>query len=375
MFRTRLVWFLASALLIVSARGLLADGSKLAVGDIISVVVEDEKDFTKQYQINSDGCVAMPMIAPVEIAGMNVSDAASAISKALLEVIVNPRVSMSFVERGKMQVFVVGQVKTPGPISVGIGDRVIQALAAANYDDTSDLSHISLRRGNEATDLDLTKYLKGQDLSVNVELQTGDTIVVPQLDAAGTVMLLGQVSKTGKFPLKPNMTFREVMGLVGGVTLDADTEKITVKREGALEPMKIDYTLAMAGDPNADLTLQGGDTIYIPQLETATFTVMGGVNRPGPYPLKGKVTLSQAIGMAGGATPDRGNLAKVSITRSPEADKPGQIMNVDVKQVISKAQEDPVIRRGDLIYVAEKKPKANILQVLQMLLPFGWLLR
>ena len=83
MFRTRLVWFLASALLIVSARGVIADGSKLAVGDIIAVVVEDEKDFTKQYQINSDGCVAMPMIPPVKILGMSVSDAASAISKAL----------------------------------------------------------------------------------------------------------------------------------------------------------------------------------------------------------------------------------------------------------------------------------------------------
>lgn len=375
MLRTKLAWLLASALLIVSAHGVIADGSNLAVGDIISVVVEDEKDFTKQYQINSDGCIAMPMIAPVKIAGMNVSDAASAISKALLEVIVNPQVTMSFVERGKMQVFVVGQVKTPGPISVGIGDRVIQALAAANYDETADLSHISVRRGEEAINLDLTKYLKGEDLSVNVVLQTGDTIVVPQLDAAGMVMLLGQVNKTGKFPLKPNMTFREIMGLVGGVSLDADTEKITVKREGALDPIKIDYTLAMAGDPNADLALQGGDTIYVPQLETATFTVMGGVNKPGPYPLKGKVTLSQAIGMAGGAMPDRGNLAKVSITRSPEGEKPGEIVNVDLKQVIAKAEDDPVIRRGDLIYVAEKKPKANILQVLQALLPFGWLLR
>ena len=352
-----------------------ADGSKLAVGDIITVVVDGEKEFTKQYQINSDGCIIMPMVAPVRVADMNTSDAAAAITKALLEVMLNPQVTTAFVERAKMQVFVVGKVKVPGLVNVGVGDRVVQALAQSGYDDTADLAHVSVRRGTEALDLDLTKYLRGEDLSVNIELQSGDTVVVPELDVAGTALILGQVTKTGTIVLKPGMTFREAMGMVGGVTVEADTEKITIKHQGTTDQVAVDYERAMAGDPNADVPLQPGDTVYVPQIETSSFTVMGGVNRPGPYPLKGKVTLTQAIGMAGGATPDRGDLGKVTLTRAPEAGKLAQTTKVDVKRIIAKGLDDPIIERGDLVYVGERKRGTNLLQILQVLMPLGWLIR
>jgi len=374
MLRMICTWSLV-AVVICAATSAWADGSKLAVGDVISVVVDGERDFTKPYQVNSDGCIAMPMVAPVKVTGMNTSEASAAITKALLEVMVNPQVTVGFMERAKMQVFVVGHVKQPGLVMIGVGDRVVQAVAQSGYDDTADLAHVSVRRGTEVINLDLTKYLRGEDLSVNVELQSGDTIIVPELDVAGTVLILGQVTKTGTMPLKPGMTFREAMGMIGGVMVDADTEKITIKHQGTTEQITVDYARAMAGDPSADVPLQPGDTVYVPQIETSSFTVMGGVNRPGPYPLKGKITLTQAIGMAGGATPDRGDLGKVTVTRAGESGKPGLTSKVDVKKIIAKGLDDPVIQRGDLVYVAERKRGMNILQVLQVLLPFGWLLR
>lgn len=375
MFKSWVILLLLPAFVPAIASRAWADGSRLTAGDIIMVNVEGEKDFTKQYQIDSDGCVRMAMISPVKVAEMSASDAAAAITTGLLNVMVNPQVSVSFVERAKMQVFVVGQVKTPGLVSVGVGDKVVQALAQSGYDDTADLAHVSVRRGDQVMNLDLTKYLNGQDLNVNIGLQSGDTVVVPALDAGGTVMILGQTAKTGKIPLKPGMTFREAMGFIGGIALDADTDKITIKREGFADPIKVDYALAMAGDPSADLALQPGDTVYVPQFENAYFTVMGGVARPGPYPLKGKITLSEAVGMAGGAAPDRGDLGKVSITQASASGKPGAITKVDLKKIIAGAGEDPVVHRGDLIYVGEKKRSTSFLQVLQILLPLGWLLR
>lgn len=375
MFKARTILALIPALLLLIAPGAWADGSKLAAGDIIMLSVDGEKDLSKQYQIDSNGCVTLSMIPPVNVRDLSTSEASAAITKGLLEVMVNPQVSVGFVERAKMQVFVVGQVRTPGLVSVGVGDKVVQALAQSGYDDTADLAHVSVRRGDKATTLDLTRYLSGQDLNVNIELQSGDTVVVPALDTNGTVMMLGQLTKTGKIPLKQGMTFREAMGFIGGVAVDADTDKITIKREGSADLIKIDYTLAMAGDPGANLVLQPSDTIYVPQFEAAFFTVMGGVMKPGPYPLQGKVTLSEAVGMAGGAAPDRGDLRKISITQATEAGKPGKIVKVDLNKVIASAGDDPIVHRGDLIFVGEKKPRTNILQVIQSLVPFVWLLR
>ena len=367
---------LISALLVLAPAACWADGSRLAIGDVINVTVDGEKDFTKPYQVNKDGCITVSMIDPVKVAGLNTSDASAVLTKALGKVLVNPQVTVAYIERAKMQVFVVGQVTKRGLIDVGVGDRVLQALAQAGYDDTADLSHVNIRRGDEIIDLDLTKYLTGQDLSVNRELQSGDTVVVPRTDMAGTVMVLGQATKVGAVPIKRAMTFREVMGLIGDVTVEADTDKITIKREGQPEDIKVNYKAAMQGDPSADIAIQPGDTIWVPQIETSFFTVLGGVNRPSQYPLKGKLTLSEAVGLAGGATPNLGDLRKVQVMHAGGTDLKTMVTDqVDLTKVIKGQVQDPLVKRGDVIYVTEHKKKANILQILQSVMPFGWLFR
>ncbi|MHB9036800.1 MAG: SLBB domain-containing protein [Armatimonadota bacterium] len=354
----------------------LADGSKLAVGDVIDVSVDGEKQFSKSYQINGAGCAVLPMVDAVKIEGLNTSDASAEITKALKSVLVNPQVTVSFIERARMQVFVVGQVNKPGLVEIGVGDRVLQALAQAGYNDTADLSHVNIRRGDEIIDLDLTKYLSGEDLTANKGLQSGDTVVVSRVDMIGTVTALGQVNKSGSIPLKRNMTFREAMGLIGGITVEADPEKITVKREGVAEPILIKYDEAMAGDPTADVALQPGDTIYVPEIEVSYFTVLGGVNRPGQYPLNGKLTVSEAVGLAGGAAINVGDMREVKIMHAsgPEG-KVGDTATVDLTKVIRGTADEPLVKRGDLIYVKEHKQKPNLWNAIQSLSPLWWLFR
>lgn len=355
---------------------IIADGSKLSVGDIIDVSVDGEKEFSKPYQINNAGCVIMPMVDPVKVEGLNTTEASACITKSLKSVLVNPQVTVAFIDRAKMQVFVVGQVVKRGLVEVGVGDRVLQALAQAGYDDTADLSHVEIRRGDEIIPLDLAKYLSGEDLGVNRALLSGDTICVPRVDMVGTVMALGQVAKAGAIPLKRQMTFREAMGLIGGVNVEADTEKITVKREGISDPIKIDYDKAMAGEPTADIALLPGDTIYVPEIEISYFTIWGGVNRPGSYPMKKHLTVSEAIGVAGGAITNVGDLRQITIMHAsgPEG-KVGDTVNVDLTKVISGAADEPLVKRGDVIYVTEHKQKPNLWNALQTLSPLWWIFK
>ncbi len=366
---------LGAVVLVCASCAVLADGSRLAVGDIIGVTVDGEKEFTKPYQINNEGYISLSQVGSVKVEGLNTTDAAAAIAKELGNLLVNPQVTVTFIERGKMQVFVVGQVTRPGLIEVGVGDRVIQALAQAGYDDTADLSDVSIQRGDAIIAVDLTKYLSGEDISVNVKLQSGDTIRVRRSDMSGTVMVLGKVSKTGSIPIKTGMTFRDLMGLVGDVTIEADREKITITREGQAEPIKVDYQRAMDDDPSANIVLMPGDKIFVPEVETAFFTIYGGVARTGQYPLKGRLTLSEAIGLAGGAIPNLGDLRKVQVTRAATADGPGDTFTVDINKVRAGNEQEPLVKRGDVIYVAEHKRKPGIMEIIQMVLPFGWLFR
>lgn len=377
-------WYKLGVLLTIGLMALTisvvsGDGSRLAVGDVIMVTVDGEKDFTKEYQINSEGCITLPMnIPPVKLEGLNTSDAAAELTKALKKVLVNPQVSVSFVRRASMQVFVVGQVKKTGLFEIGVGDRVLQALAQAGYDETSDLSRVNVRRGNTIIDLNLKKYLSGEDLTQNIELQSGDTVVVPRADieVIGSIVITGHVNKTGTLPLKKGMTFREAMGLVGGVTVEADTEHITIKREGYSDPIKVDYKRAMDGDKTADIELQPGDVIFVPEIETAFFTLMGAVNRPGQYPIKGELTLSEAIGAGGGPIPRVGDLRKVQIVRAASPDgKPGETLQVNLEAIHAKGEKEPMIRRGDVVTVGTHKEKINAWEIIRTLLPLGWIFR
>jgi polysaccharide export outer membrane protein len=350
------------------------DGTRLMPGDVVSVVVDEEKDLSKTYQIDKDGAITMPQAGPVKLIGLNTAEAATRITESLSKVLVSPSVSVAFVERARMQVFVIGQVRKPGLTEVGSGDRVVQALAQAGYDETADLARVTIRRGGQTINADISKYLSAEDISTNIELQSGDEVVVPRLDTVGSILVLGQVVKAGQVPITRGMTFRELMGLIGGVKVEADTEKITIKRAGAIDPIHVQYAQAMDGDPQADIVLQQGDTVYVPEIETAFFTVMGGVNNPGQIPLKGKLTVCEAIGLAGGPTPNLGDMRKVQVARQ-SGGKPAETINLDLTKIISGSASDPVVKRGDVIFVATHKQKTKVWDVVRDVLPFGWIFR
>lgn len=367
------ILILAAGLSLLSLTISLADGSKLVFGDIVNVMVSGETEYSKPYQIDSDGNITMPVVDGVKISGQSTSEAAATITKALQKIMVNPQVTVIFAERGKMQVFVVGQVKKPGLVDIGIGDRLLQALAQAGYDDTADLSRISVRREEQSIDINLNQYLKGEKFDSNICLKSGDTIYVPSIVSPGTVLITGQATKVGSIVLTKNMTFRELMGIIGGPTVEADVSKITIKRTNADQPISIDYKRAMDGDPSSDVAIQDGDVIFIPELETSYYTVMGGVNRPGQYPLKGKLTLSEAIGEAGGIILREGDLRKIQLTHKPNQVTQSQTAEINLENILKNAPNNqPIIQRGDVIVVGLHKESTNILQILQSILPFGW---
>ncbi|MFQ3549875.1 MAG: SLBB domain-containing protein [Armatimonadota bacterium] len=350
-----------------------ADGSSLEARDVINLVVAGESELSKPYELDKDGYIHLPWVEPVKLLGMNIIEATTAVTKALSDVLVSPEVTITYAGRAMMKIYVVGKVLKPGLVEIGVGGTVLQALAQVGYDDTADLSNISIRRNEQLIPINLAKYLSAEDLNQNIKLQSGDTVIVPPADAIGSILVVGQVNKTGNIPLKKNMTFKELMGLVGGVTVEADTERITIKREGIDQKLLIDYKRAMDGDPYADIVLMPNDTIHVPELETFYVTIYGAVNRPGQFPIKDNMSLREALGLAGGPAPN-GDMRRVEIIRNVE--KTGPInMKFDLTKMPENGSAEPTVQRGDVITVAARKEQKSFLETLGMILPFGWLFR
>ncbi len=127
-----------------------------------------------------------------------------------------------------------------------------------------------------------------------------------------TVRVVGQVQKPGIYPLDQPYTLLDILLKAGWVRGDGSRE-IIVRRGGVAEEQKISIDAVLKGDPAADIRLEPGLTIVVPEPDIVY--VMGGVMRPGGYPLMEGMTVGRVISMAGGAAPG-GNARRFQLERN-----------------------------------------------------------
>ncbi|WP_448582794.1 SLBB domain-containing protein [Thermaurantiacus sp.] len=145
-----------------------------------------------------------------------------------------------------------------------------------------------------------------------------------------TVRVVGQVQRPGIYPLDQPYTLLDILLKAGWVRGDG-SRQIIIRRSGADE-QTISIDSVLKGDPAADIRLEPGLTIVVPEPEIVY--VMGGVMRPGGYPLLEGMTVGRVIAMAGGAAPGS-NVRKFQLER-------------DGKR-IRDAKVDTPVKAGDVI--------------------------
>ncbi|TMI82682.1 MAG: hypothetical protein E6H03_05125 [Bacillati bacterium ANGP1] len=138
-----------------------------------------------------------------------------------------------------------------------------------------------------------------------------------------------------------------------------------------------------------NIVLQPGDTLFIPDDTASRFYVVGDVARPGVYPLKGHVTVLEAIAIAGGPTQHGiGTSKTVQIVRRNDGSSPditastqpgpvqrlgdrGVVMTLDLGAMTrGDLSKDEALRPGDVLVVPETGASAIpvILQVIGTIL-------
>jgi polysaccharide export outer membrane protein len=110
--------------------------------------------------------------------------------------------------------------------------------------------------------------------------------------------------------------------------------------------------------------------VQVRESQSEHVTVDGAVNEAGVFPLKGQVTLMQAVAMAKGPMGADANVHKVSIFRT--VDGRWTRTQYDLAKIRSGKAEDPVIEPRDVVVVAGSK-KQDILRTLGTILPVALL--
>lgn len=92
------------------------------------------------------------------------------------------------------------------------------------------------------------------------------TVTVSEINSR-RIFVTGEVTRSGTFPLLPNMTVLQALSSCGGFTQFANTKKIYLLRMDGAKQVKIPVNykdLVKGRKPEINILLQDGDTIVVP---------------------------------------------------------------------------------------------------------------
>jgi polysaccharide export outer membrane protein len=167
----------------VVAKG-AAERYRIQPGDLLRISVWKEQDLQGEVLVRPDGGLSFPLAGDVQATGKSVEELRKELTERLKEFIPDAVVTVAIKEIGGNRVYVLGKVNRPGEFSFSRPLDVMQALSLAGgttpYAALNDI--VILRRNNERVDAIRFRYADvehGKELSQNVLLHSGDTVVVP----------------------------------------------------------------------------------------------------------------------------------------------------------------------------------------------------
>jgi polysaccharide biosynthesis/export protein len=189
------------------------------------------------------------------------------------------------------------------------------------------------------------------------------------------VSVMGAVSKPGQFQLQRRIRLLELISLAGGPTerageriLMAHGEQSPVcgKQESVDDIDSYDLNQLVRGDFSANPYVRPGDVITLPEAQQVF--VVGNVFRPSSIALKEKITVSQAVAMAGGTMPDSKS-DRVRIMRQTPGSMTKTEILVDLRAIDKRTTPDVALMANDIVDVPTSSGKRLLRGLLSAVLP------
>jgi polysaccharide export outer membrane protein len=157
----------------------------IGTGDRLRIDVwQNDKLSVSEIPVRPDGKITIPLIDDVQAAGLTTDELKAVLAQELAEFIQNPTVTVVLIAPLSKRAFVLGEVRSPGVVSLGAEMRVLEAITSAGgfstYADKSEVRVIRYVDGKELDyRFDYDAYVAGRAPGTNVLLRPGDTVLVP----------------------------------------------------------------------------------------------------------------------------------------------------------------------------------------------------
>ncbi len=321
------------------------------------------------YKVDADGRVALPIAAPINLAGLSDVQASQLLNA-------DPRLAglkftvtllpLAPAGAGALKAFgydlfdsvpttfaPATDVPVPADYRVGPGDNITVDLFGKR---TNHYELVVDRNGTlilpdfgplqvtgmtfDAVRGEIERRVATQMIGVRASVTMGQLRSI-------RIFVVGDVVRAGAYTVSGLSTITNALFTSGGVSKIGSLRNIELKR-GQQTVAHFDlYDLLLNGDTSQDRQLQPGDAIFVPAVGT-TAGVAGQVQRPAIYEFRAGATVADLITLSGGLKADAD--PRVARLERIGADRERTVLNLDLSKSTDRMR---VLRTGDVLSVAQ----------------------
>ncbi|MEB3212606.1 MAG: SLBB domain-containing protein [Leptolyngbyaceae bacterium] len=240
----------------------------LGAGDRLFMDIFNLPDFSREYDILADGTINLPLIGTVYAQGKTISQLATEVEARYAQFVRVPAVTFDLQQARSFQIAVAGEVRRPGsyPLAIEPGPQnddnattstiptvTLAIQTAGGITESADIRNIRVYRPDpqipgegQWIDINLWALIQEGDLSQDLVLRDGDSIVVPEATEPLTeeslaiaaanfspdiidVYIAGQVDAPGLVQLPPNTPLNQAILAAGG-RISSASRRVTLVR-------------------------------------------------------------------------------------------------------------------------------------------------
>jgi polysaccharide biosynthesis/export protein len=241
-------------------------------GDTLGVLVYGDATLTQNVMVLPDGTIEYPLVGRVAVGGRTPAQAATVLTDRLKAYVRHPVITIAIVTLGQPNVLVLGDVKLPGKYQLRSDAKLTDAIAAAggivNVNGAFPDARVA-DAGGKVTVVSLQNLLQRGDTALDISLAEGSVVYVPG-PIHFTVDVAGAVDHPGDVQVNEGDRLSVAIAKAGNSqNSQADLNHVRLVRtgpNGSQSTTEVNLYQAFNNhDESADVALEKGDVIYVPQ--------------------------------------------------------------------------------------------------------------
>lgn len=281
----------------------------LDVDDILHIQMIGDRSNQFDIKIDRSGNINLPDIGKIQVAGMTLNQAIDYIDFKISSSFVETDVFISLKEIRDIQILLTGMVNTPGIYTLSGYSSVLHALSSAGglKKNASFREVIVKRNGDIYKKIDLYDFFVDGDMSSNISLRSGDSVVVKS--SANNIPVYGAVNQKAIYEFIEGESLETLIDFAGDFKTEASKEVIVVrKNQNTFDSIVLnenfdEFNINKEDRIYVNYSIYAPSDMYLSEkndFRSTPVTITGAVKKPGTYFVNENKYLSQLISEAGG---------------------------------------------------------------------------